>query len=197
MPAAARVIERGTTSGGGSGSGSDLDEAVERPDEQRGVDRRRRWRGRGAGQAGGERRGGLPPEQPDAVERARLERGAGIAEGAVQEQPRAQLGLGVDALVVERERGPTGGRGSIARLLIRISWLATATNELMLLMRSCSIVASASRYASATAPRGTVRTSNRRASMSDSRSPSGPSHSAIARWVAQSRPRPGSMRTTG
>src|SRR5450759_5270171 len=52
----------------------------------------------------------------------------------------------------------------MARLLIRMSWLATATNTEMLPRRSPSRVASASRYASARAPSGTASTSSRRAS---------------------------------
>ena len=52
-------------------------------------------------------------------------------------------------------------------------------------MRSTSSDASASRYASASAPSGTVRTSSWRASMSESSRPSGPSNSAIWTCVAR------------
>ena len=88
-------------------------------------------------------------------------------------------------------------RGSMARLLMRISCEATATNALTFPSRSDSSPASASRYASARPPSGTVRTSSWRASMSDSRRASGPSNSAIWTWVAVSGRRPSPKLTAG
>ena len=72
----------------------------------------------------------LAPEQADpARARSSASRTPGVAVGAVQQQPGAQLGLGVGALVGQRRPARSRRRrGSIARLLIRISWLATATN---------------------------------------------------------------------
>ena len=89
---------------------------------------------------------GLATEQPDPLQGAVVQRRSGVAERPVQEQsPARSSASGSTPSSSGIVPGPAGGRGSIARLLIRMSWLATATNELMLLIRSCSIVASASR----------------------------------------------------
>ena len=85
----------------------------------------------------------------------------------------------------------------MARDLIRISWLATATNAETLPIRSPSSVASASRYASASAPSGTVRTSSWRASISASSSASGPSKAGSVTSVAASGRRPSPNATDG
>ena len=61
-----------------------------------------------------------------------------------------------------------------------MSWLATATKAEMLPIRSTVWAARASRYASVSAPRGTVMTSSRRASMGDRSSPNGPSNQGQA-----------------
>ena len=90
---------------------------------------------RGVGRAGaGERRGSgrrrLAPEQPDPARRRLLQARPGVAVGAVQQQPRPQLRLGIRLVLGQDARRQSSWRGSIARLLMRISWLATATNEL-------------------------------------------------------------------
>ena len=94
--------------------------------------------------------------------------------------------------------GPsTTRRGSIARDLIRISWLAIATNADTWPIRSSSRVARASRYASASAPRGTVSTSSWRASISESSRARGPSNAGRVTWVAASGRRPSPNATVG
>ena len=84
----------------------------------------------------------LAPEQADPLERvlgephARRRGRPGRAAAAHGAPPRGRR---------PRRRAPSGRtvvrRGSIARLLIRMSWLATATNELMLPSRSASSAA--------------------------------------------------------
>ena len=89
------VIERGDDSGGGSGGGASADQPVERPDEDGAGRAAARRRGRRAGQAGGSAARRLAPEQADRVRARLLEPQAGVAKGAVQEQPRAELRLGI------------------------------------------------------------------------------------------------------
>ena len=129
-----RVIVRGTTSGGGSGGCGDPARPASARDERARVERRGvgaagRRRGRGARAADGSRR-----NSPTRVERELLEPPAGVAVGAIEEQPRPQLRLGIRLVLRQHARRRPRRRGSIARLLMRISWLATATNELMLPM---------------------------------------------------------------
>ncbi len=111
-----------------------------------GIERRRVDR-TGAGDPGGAGGCRLAPEQADPAQGAVGQALTGVAMGAVQDEPGAQLRLGIGGLVGAsgvRVRRPAR-RGSIARLLMRMSWEATATNELTLPSRSASSVASASR----------------------------------------------------
>ena len=80
---------------------------------------------------------------------------------------------------------------------MRISWLAMATKAETLPIRSSSSVASASRYAPARAPSGTVSTSIWRASISASRRASGPSKAGSVTRVAASGRRPSPNATVG
>ena len=130
------VTVRRIVSGGGAGGGA-IRARPSSADEQ---DRRRqrlggRWPG--AGEPGRMRGHRLAMEQPAPARGVVQQRRAGVAERAVQDEAGAQLGLGIGALVGERRPGPsTARRGSSARDLIRISWLAMATNADTWPMRS-------------------------------------------------------------
>ena len=174
----------------------DAREALERAAEELGIERRRR-RGDGArptGRGGGRRaRDGTarPLERPGLERAARRRDGRGRGAAARGARPRDPA--------PRRARSTPGSarRGSSARLLIRMSWPAMATNAATLPIRSASSAARASRYAPASAPSGTVRTSSWRASISDSRSPSGPSKLSMRTWVATSARRPSPNMTVG
>ena len=149
--------------------------------------------GAGAGRApaspGRRRRRRLPPEQPAAGRRRVPERVRGVAVGAEHEEPSAQVLLGIEPRRSRRPPG-AGGRGQ-ERAALDEDELARDGDE----RRRCSRAGRprASRARRGTPPRarraGTVRTSSRRASMSASRSPSGPSNSATRTTVAVPTPR--------
>ena len=141
-----RVIVRATVSGGGSGGGAIADEAVERADQQRPGRAAARRTGRAPASAAAWAAPGSRRNRPTRRNGLVRQASARVAVGAVEQQAGPQLGLGVGRLVASPAgRRGRGWRGSIARLLIRISWLATATNALTLPSRSTSSVASASR----------------------------------------------------
>ena len=106
-----RVIVRCMTSGGGAAGGTIAARCDTALDEPGRIDRRR-VRGPGSGQTGGARRPGLAAEQADPQERAIGQALPGVAVRAVEEEPGAQLGLGIGALV--RERGRVGTSSAAA-----------------------------------------------------------------------------------
>ena len=106
------VIVRGHDLGRRVRRQRDDGQAVERADEPPRVERRRRrpaGRPRAAAARDASR---LATEQADPHERAVGQRTARIAVGAVEQQPRAQLGLRVGAFV--RERGRVARIGAVA-----------------------------------------------------------------------------------
>ena len=99
----ASVIVRGTTSGGGSGGGAMRGEVGDGAGEQDRIEDRRIERA-SAGERGGVGDARLAPEQADPPERLVGQPQAGVAMGAVEEQPRPKLGLRVDAFVRQGRR---------------------------------------------------------------------------------------------
>lgn len=189
-----RVMVRGTTSGGGSGGGA-MRARWSRARTRRSGSRRGASAGwapaRPAARAtdGSRRNEPIRVRAPSARRRPasrwaryRISRARSSASGS----PSSSAAMGSSA---------AGRRGSIARLLMRMSCEATATNALTLPSRSASSVASASRYASARPPSGTVRTSSWRASIRLRSRARGPSKLSMRTVVAVSGRRPSPNRT--
>ena len=86
------------------GRRGDRGQPVERPDEPARVERRRvRRPGAGQGRGVGDRR--LAPEQArSGASASSARRRPGVAIGPIEDEPGAQLGLGIGALVGERGR---------------------------------------------------------------------------------------------
>ena len=141
------------SSGGGSGGGAICGQPIEGADEpQRDRGPAHRSAGRPASAAAWAATG-LAAEEPDPPDRLPRQ-GAGRRPGTPGRAGAARAARPRGRCL--RRGAPVGSvgsvrRGSIARLLIRISWLAIATNELTLPSRSAVSRLSASRYASASA----------------------------------------------
>ena len=134
---------------------------------------------------------GLPPEEPDPPDRLVGEAQPGIPMGAVDDEPGAQLGLGIDAFV--GQCGRIGGIGLARqhRPALDQDQLAGDRHERADMPETVRLERREGvEVGIGQAPSGTVRTSIWRASIRDSRSASGPSNSATWTWVAVSGRRP-------
>ena len=105
------VIVRGTISAGGRGGSTITASLASAAGQDRDVERRALRRA-GAREARRSRDRRLATEQPEPIDRRLLEAPPGVAMGAIQEQPGAQLGLGIRLVLGEHARRRLGPRAA-------------------------------------------------------------------------------------